>query len=204
MYPPCRKHAAAWPYYRSKIYGEREALRANHPPEFEVVVVNPSLLLGPGDLADSSTGDVRRFLDRGIPAIPAGGIAFVDARDAALGMALAMERGHAGERYLLSAQNLTLAAFFQRLGRMTGVEPPWLRLPRSRTLALESTRLFRKAVEAIGGKSPVDEESVDMGQYYWYCDAGKAERELGWTARDPGETLRDTIEDLRRRKVVFA
>jgi dihydroflavonol-4-reductase len=50
---------ARWPYYRSKLYAEREALEANNPPEFEVVVVNPSLLLGPGDLRESSTGDVR-------------------------------------------------------------------------------------------------------------------------------------------------
>jgi dihydroflavonol-4-reductase len=35
-----------------------------------------------------------------------------------------------------------------------------------------------------------------MGQYFWYCDASKAERELGWTARDPGETLRETVDDL--------
>ncbi len=61
---------AMWPYYRSKLYAEREALEAN-APEFEVVLVNPSLLLGPGDLRESSTGDVRRFLERAIPAIPA-------------------------------------------------------------------------------------------------------------------------------------
>ena len=79
---------ASWPYYRSKLFGEYEALEANREG-FDVVVVNPSLLLGPGDLRESSTGDVRRFLDRSIPAVPRGGIAFVDARDAALGMLLA-------------------------------------------------------------------------------------------------------------------
>src|SRR5690606_33882261 len=60
---------ARWPYYRSKLYAEREALEANAPPDFEVVIVNPSLLLGPGDLRESSTGDVRRFLQRALPAI---------------------------------------------------------------------------------------------------------------------------------------
>jgi dihydroflavonol-4-reductase len=55
---------AMWPYYRSKLYAEREALALNQPPDFEVVVVNPSLLLGPGDLRESSTGDVRLFLNR--------------------------------------------------------------------------------------------------------------------------------------------
>lgn len=194
---------ASWPYYRTKLYAEREALEANAPPDFEVVVVNPSLLLGPGDVRESSTGDVRRFLEGVIPATPAGGMAFVDVRDAAQGMLLAAERGRAGERYILNAQNLTLAAFFQRLERISGVRAPLFKLPASRPLALGIGHLFTKAVRAIGGEPPVSEESIEMGQYFWYCDSSKAERELGFAPRDPGETLRDTVDDLVSRKVVF-
>jgi len=193
---------AMWPYYRTKLYGEREALEANGP-DFEVVLVNPSLLLGPGDLRESSTGDVRRFLERSIPAVPGGGIAFVDVRDAAHGMWLAFERGRAGERYILNAKNMTVAAFFQRLERIAGVKAPALHMPRSRPLAIGVNRLFSKALRAIGGQPPVDEVSVEMAQYYWYCSSSKAERELGFSARDPGETLRETVADLIERKVVF-
>lgn len=193
---------ALWPYYRSKLYAEREALEASSS-DFEVVLVNPSLLLGPGDTRESSTGDVRRFLERGIPAVPGGGIAFVDVRDAARGMWLAFEHGRAGERYLLNAKNMTLAAFFQRLERISGVKAPALRMPRSRPVALGMNKLFSKALRAIGGEPPVDEISVEMAQYFWYCTSTKAERELGFSARDPGETLRETIDDLVARKVVF-
>jgi dihydroflavonol-4-reductase len=193
---------ARWPYYRTKLYSERVALDANKPGEFEVVVVNPSLLLGPGDLRESSTGDVRLFLERSIPATPAGGMAFVDARDAALGLLQAFERGRPGERYLLNAKNLTIAAFFERLERISGVKAPLLRMPGSRPLALGLNHVFAKAVEAIGGRVPVDEVSVEMAQYFWYCSAEKAERELGFSVRDPGETIRDTIDDMVKRKVV--
>jgi len=194
---------AKFPYYRSKYYAEKAALDANSPPDFEVVVVNPSLLLGPGDLRESSTGDVRRFLERAIPAVPAGGMAFVDVRDAALGMLAAFERGRAGERYLLNAKNLTIAAFLERLERMTGVAAPRLHMPRSRTLALGVNRLFSRAVRAIGGEPPIDEVSLQMAQYFWYASSRKAERELGFTARDPGETLRDTVDDLLARKAAY-
>ena len=193
---------ARWPYYRTKLYSERVALDANKPGEFEVVLVNPSLLLGPGDLRESSTGDIRLFLERSIPAIPAGGMAFVDARDAALGMLQAFERGRAGERYLLNGKNMTIAAFFQRLERISGVKAPLLRMPSSRPLALGLNQVFAKAVEAIGGRVPVDEVSVEMAQYFWYCSADKAERELGFSARDAGETIADTIDDLVKRNVV--
>jgi len=194
---------ARWPYYRTKLYAERVALEANQPPEFEVVLVNPSLLLGPGDLRESSTGDVRRFLERSVPAVPAGGLALVDVRDAALGMWLAFELGRAGERYVLNAKNLTVASFFQRLERISGVRAPFLPMPRSRPLAIGMNRLFSDAIRAIGGTPPVDEASVEMAQYFWYCSSEKAERELGWQPRDAGETLRETVDDLIARKVVF-
>jgi dihydroflavonol-4-reductase len=194
---------AMWPYYRSKLYAEREALAANVPGEFDVVLVNPSLLLGPGDLRESSTGDVRRFLSRAVPAVPAGGVAFVDARDAAQGMLLAFERGKAGERYLLNAKNLSVAALFGRLSRISGVKVPLLQMPKLRPLALGLGKLYTRAVRAIGGEPPVDEGTLEMSQYFWYCDSSKAERELGWSARDPGETLRETVEDLVARRVVY-
>jgi dihydroflavonol-4-reductase len=193
---------ARWPYYRTKLYAERAALDANKPGELDVVIVNPSLLLGPGDLRESSTGDVRLFLERSIPATPAGGMAFVDARDAAVGLLQAFEKGRAGERYLLNAKNMTISAFFQRLERISGVKAPLLRMPGSRPVALGLNQLFTRAVEAIGGRAPIDAVSVEMAQYFWYCSAEKAERELGFVARDAGETLRDTVEDLVKRKVV--
>jgi dihydroflavonol-4-reductase len=34
-------------------------------------------------------------------------------------------------------------------------------------------------------------------------DASRAEKVLGWTSRDPSETLADTVEDLRARGVVW-
>ena len=70
-------------------------------------------------------------------------------------------------------------------------------------MAIGVNRLFSKALRAIGGEPPVDEVSVEMAQYYWYCSSSKAERELGFSARDPGETLRETVADLIERKVVF-
>ncbi len=199
--PDPLEHIAKWPYYRSKRYAEMEALEANTPPDFEVVVVNPSLLLGPGDLHASSTGDVRRFLDGELLATPRGGMSIVDVRDAATAMVAAMERGRAGQRYLLGGANLSVEAFVGRLSRVTGVPAPVLKLPKSRDIAVSLTELFSGAVRAIGGGAPVDSVSVDMAQHYWYCDSTKAVRELGFSPRDPNETLRDTALDLIARGV---
>jgi dihydroflavonol-4-reductase len=200
--PPPMEVIASWPYYRAKLFAEQHAL-AQSRPGFEVVSVNPSLLLGPGDVHGSSTEDVVRFLERKVPFVPAGGMSFVDARDAAAAMALALDKGRAGERYLVGAVNLTLAAFFDRLERLTGVRGPRIPTPRSVGLARLGSALLERASKHIPQVPPLDEVTAEMSQRFFYVDASKAERELGWTHRDPGETLRDTVDDLRARGVVW-
>jgi len=191
-----------WPYYRAKLFAERAALERNRNG-LEVVCVNPSLLLGPGDQRGSSTCDVRLFLEGAIPAVPAGGLSFVDVRDAAEAMCLALERGRAGERYLVGACNLSMREFFARLERVSGVRGPWLPMPTSRRLARLAADAVGRVAARAGLAQSVDPVSVEMAQCFWYLDATKAESELGWRARDPSETLRDTVDDLRARGVVW-
>lgn len=200
-----------WPYYRSKLFAEKAALERQgaalpNGGAFEVVCVNPTLLLGPGDVNGSSTDDVRLFLERKIPAIPPGGISYVDARDAAEGMRLAMEKGAGGRRYLLGASNLTLREFFARLERISGVRGPLIPMIRAKQmteLARAGTQMLEKLTSRLGVPMPVDPISLDMAHFYWYLDASRAEDELGWLPRDPIETLADTVRDLEERGVVW-
>lgn len=193
-----------WPYYRSKLYAEKAALERNSD-SLEVVIVNPSILLGPGDLHASSTEDVRRMLEQRTPVSPAGGVSFVDARDAASGMIAALERGAAGERYLLTACNCTTQTFLSRIARVADMEPPMFALPNSKGVRKLSLWLVDRAQALLGeDESLPDHASLDMAQHYWYCDASRAENELQWTSRDPMVTLADTVEDMRARGIVMA
>ena len=191
-----------WPYYRAKLFAETAALSRN-ALDFAVISVNPTLLLGPGDLRGSSTEDVRLFLERRLPAIPPGGLSYVDVRDAAEALCLAMERGQPGKRYLVGACNLTLAEFFARLGRVSGVRGPMAKMPRMPAFTRWGAKYMTLAADSLGVPMPVDATSLDMAQYYWYLDATRAETELGWTPRDPVLTLADTVKDLRARGVVW-
>jgi dihydroflavonol-4-reductase len=194
---------ARFPYYRSKLFAEQIALERN-VEGFEVVVVNPTLLLGPGDLRNSSTSDVADFIEGRVQAVPAGGVSFVDARDAALGMVLAYERGRPGERYLLAAQNLTTRAFLEKLERVSGIAAPKMRLPKGSWVADLAVRLDEAVAARTAVKPRLDPVSVEMAQLYWYVDSTKARTELEWEPRDPTETLSDTVSDLRARGVVWS
>jgi dihydroflavonol-4-reductase len=194
--PYAEEIVAGWPYYASKIYQERLAFEYGEKLGIEVVAVNPSLLLGPGDRRLSSTGDVRKFLKKQIPTVPDGGINFVDARDAALATAAALEHGRAGQRYLLGGPNWTMKEFFARLGRVANVSPPRLRLPAKWNKW--GAALIEEVYRHRGKEPPVDRISVEMAEHYWWIDSKKAHDELGFVARDPQLTLVDTVAYLRR------
>ncbi len=189
---------AAWPYYLSKIYAEKLAFSYVERERLPVVVVNPSLLLGPGDDRRSSTRDIALFLEGQVQAVPAGGLNFVDARDAAAGCLAAMEKGRVGERYLLGGPNWTFGRMIDALGRLTGRRGPTRRLPLQ--AALWGARAMRVLYPFAGKRFQLDDASIRMSALFWYCNTRKAREELGFTPRDPEETLRATIEDLRSRR----
>jgi dihydroflavonol-4-reductase len=186
----------AWAYYLSKIFAEKLAFTYWAQHQLPIVVVNPSLLLGPGDDRRSSTYDVALFLRGQILAVPRGGLNFLDARDAAAGLIGAMRHGRPGERYLLGGPNWSFREFLDYLSKVSGVRAPALQP--SLGLSLASARLLRRLMPLAGKSFPLDDVSIKMAALFWYCDSTKARQELGFHARDPLDTLRDTVDYLRR------
>ncbi|MFO0728355.1 MAG: NAD-dependent epimerase/dehydratase family protein [Myxococcota bacterium] len=186
-----------WPYYVSKRFQEQEVLRWHAAKKIEAVVLNPSLILGPGDDRLSSTEDVHRILSGRMTAITEGTVAMVDVRDAARGFVLAMEKGRPGERYLLNGANLSVRTFIERVCRAGDVPMPALKL--KERWAVLGAKLVEGAFYAMDRSSPVDVISVEMGCAHWGCSSEKAKAELGFIARDPLETIADTVRDLEKR-----
>jgi dihydroflavonol-4-reductase len=179
-----------WPYYLSKIYEEKLALEYCRKHGLPLVVLNPSLLMGPGDDRLSSTWTVVKFLQRDIPAMPGGGMSFADVRDVADAAVAALTRGELYGRHLMGV-NLSMTDFFKRLERMTGVPAPRVKLPKQANI------LGAYALEAIakwrGVSASIDPQEVEVGEHWFWLDSSKAQAELGFAARDVYETLSDTV-----------
>lgn len=182
-------------YYASKYYQERTALENFDGKGLKLVILNPSLLLGSGDERLSSTDVVLDFLARKIPFTPSGGLNFVDVRDTAQAFAGALEKGKHQEKYLLGAANWTFDEFFGRLERLSGVSAPMIKVPKK--LAVAGANILDSLFKNWNKTPPVEAKAVEMAEYFWYFDSGKAEEELNFTPRDPQETLQDTISYLR-------
>ena len=188
-----------WPYYRSKLYAEQVAMSYSTP---EVVCLNPSLLLGPGDtIGGVSTHSVRVFLDHGIPFAPSGGISFVDVRDVASAVERALTHGEAGSRYLLAGANMRFVEFYAKLARITGRSEPLLSMPTVTGKALQWFPQWGKESGISMGIGPsISREDLELASHYWYADSAKATAELNWMPRDPMATLEDTAFDILDRQ----
>jgi dihydroflavonol-4-reductase len=164
-------------YKRSKFLAEdvaRDFARRGLP----VVIVNPSTPVGPRDLKPTPTGQmIVDFLHGRMWAYLPTGLNLVDVEDVAAGHLLAAERGRIGERYILGAENLTLLDIFRRLGRITGIRPPRLRVTAGLVLPIA---WCCERVAALTGRPPaVALDAVRMARKTMFFDAAKAVRDLG-------------------------
>ncbi len=158
-----------------------------------VVIVNPATVLGPGDCGRSSTVLVRRFMRRQIPAYVDGTLNIVGVQDVARGHLLADERGVPGQRYILGNRNFTMDRLFADLARLSGIDPPAVKLPARVALALAEGGQW-----VAGGATPSPQE-VRIASLNWACSSAKAKRELGWRTSPHEDCLEETIAWYRQR-----
>jgi dihydroflavonol-4-reductase len=179
-------------YKRSKFMAEQVAVEAGR--RMHVVTVNPTTPVGEQDVKPTPTGRiVVDFLKRKFPAYVETGLNLVDVRECALGHIAALEKGKPGERYILGGENLTLKQILDKLGKITGLPSPKVKLPYIFAFAAGVVD------EAITGRMLHREpratvDTVRMGRKKMFASSGKAERELGWKIVPVEGALRRAVE----------
>ena len=167
-------------YHRSKLLAERKALAANGA-DIEVVAVNPTTPVGPGDVKPTPTGRiVLEFLGRRLPGYVEARINLVDVEDVAAGHLAAFERGRPGHRYILGGENTTLSGTFSMLAAATGLRRRPVRIPYLAALGLAwaddliEGRLMRRSPYI-----PLD--GIRAIRHPIHVDCAKARRELDYS-----------------------
>lgn len=179
-------------YIKSKYYAEQEALKF-FEKGLPLVIVNPSIVIGAGDVYVSTSGILLWYCKRRLPGYTDGGINLVDAEDVARGHLLAAEKGRLGERYILSNRNITIKGLFELLEKVTGIPRPKMKIP----YPLAYIGAFI-AERILGISAPnyvaMDIDSIKGSKHYWYFDNSKAVRELGFSPRPLEETIECTVK----------
>lgn len=179
-------------YDQSKRDAQKFVLQQSDD-QMEVVVLNPTAVVGPFDINPSLIG--RAILDiytGKIPILIRGGFDFVDVRDVASGIVTAIDNGRSGNSYLLSGKWHSLGELHNIIMSIKGdqrkipVLPAWggyLGLP------------FIQILSAINRKEPLytKESILAMTRGNKKISCLKAVNELGYSSRPLRETIADSI-----------
>ena len=180
-------------YKRSKWLAEQEAIAAARAGQ-EVVILNPTTPVGTMDVKPTPTGRIIvDFLNKKFPAYVDTGLNLVDVDVIARMHLAALERGRFGERYILGGENLTLKQILDRLGSMTGLPSPTVKVPHA--VAMGFAFFDEMVTGKLRGKEPrATVEAVRMGKKMMWASSAKAERELGWRVLPVDGALRRAVE----------
>lgn len=180
----------------------REAAAAGQ----DVVIVNPTSVIGPGDAKPTPTGKILvDFLNGRIPFYLDTGLNFVDVRDVARGHVLAYHRGKSGRRYILgsAAGNKTLREFLELVGAVSGRSAPRFRIPYP--VAFLAGTLSTLWADRVSHELPsVPLNGVKMARHRMFFDSSRAIDELGLPQTPLEETVRDAVAYLRSQGLVRA
>ncbi len=176
-------------YRQGKIAAEGVAMRLAGELGLGLVIVNPAVVLGPGDFRPTpSSAVVLRALQGGSWLYWPGGRSHVDVEDVARGHLLAAERGREGERYILAGENITIRRAGTILSKLTGTPYPKLRLGRGAMWVLGLVSEVAGLLSAAPPRATRAQANAACGRYMYYSSE-KAERELGYTARPAEEVF---------------
>mgnify|MGYP002628473546 CR=1 FL=1 len=190
----CGKSAVG-DYMRTKVLAEAEVLAAVRDG-LDAVIVNPGAIFGEAPVP-SNTAHLLMRVDRGGIGRLAGpgSLSVVGVRDVARGMALALERGRRGERYLLCERSLRLAELMEHVVRELGLAARIHPIGARTWRALVATTRIVDRVKPLRVVTPTALELLGL---HFRFDCTKARTELGWDPQPFPEVLSETVNWLRR------
>jgi len=183
-------------YTRSKALAEQRAMQAA-ATGFPVVVGTPTMPIGPHDHGlTPPAAMLRHFLISRFQPYLDFIVNFVDVRDVALGLILAMERGKIGHRYILGGESIRLRRVLQLIAEISGRRH--FPIPVSGRLAEIAASVLDFIADNITKKPPTGTaEGVRIARRSADLSIEKARCELGYAPRPIEPTLRDTLVYLQ-------
>lgn len=171
-------------YAISKYGAEREVWRAM-AEGLPAVIVNPSIILGPGDWSRGSAALFQK-VKNGFPFYTEGVSGFVDVRDVCAALLFLHEKGITGERYILNGSDTGFDVLFRMIAKALRVKPPRIKVsPWMAALAWP----IDKIRSLITGTRPfITRETARSARSKFHYSAAKI-RQLGFSFRPLEETI---------------
>lgn len=183
---PSKKNSV---YGISKYGAEREIWRGIEEG-LNAVIINPSVILGPGFWQDNS--GLFRLVWEGLKYYTRGVNGYVDVRDITRAMIGLMEGNHFGQRYICSAENLSYQDFFGLIAKHMNKPAPSVNVPAAMTSIawrVEAARAF-----LTGSKPEVTREMATTTAQVYAYSSEKLRKTINIEFRPVGESVREICE----------
>ena len=153
--------------------------------KMRIIMLNPSVVLGPGSDRIRAVYRMARF----VPILPMLSYinSFVDVRDVARAVVLALTKGHSGERYVVTAWNVDMLTFTRQTLKLAGRKNIIVPVSGGFARLLDVLLWFLDVLNLNPGIRRFSEMNVDKP-----FSNEKIKRELGW---EPKYTLEQSIKD---------
>ncbi|MEW6468074.1 MAG: NAD-dependent epimerase/dehydratase family protein [Bacteroidota bacterium] len=185
-------------YERSKFAAE-ELIRKRSKEGYDIVIVNPTRVFGPGPLSKSNsvTNIVYKYTRGRWRFQPGSGqeignYAYVD--DVIRGHFLAMEKGRSGERYILGGENVSYNQLIKKIAEVHGKEYGLISIPLGAFAAYGALSDFLG--DYFGIEPMITKSWLQKYKANWTASTEKAEKELGYTVTPMKEAIARTIHWL--------
>lgn len=176
------------PYARSKYAAEREVWRAM-AEGLNAVIVNPSIVLGPGPDGNGSSTLFRKVL-QGFPFHSKGISGFVDVRDVSSALRWLQQKDITGERFILNSENLSFRDLFAKMARAFGVKPPPILV---RPWMSSLIWPMEKIRSSITGKPPFITKETARSAHREFRYSSDKIRHLGFDFRTIDDCILDSV-----------
>ena len=180
-------------YYEETKVGAHKVAKRMMAEGLPCAIVQPGGVYGPGDT--SQLADLlEQFLAGKLPLIPFPdlGICLAHVEDTAAGIVLALDKGKAGETYVIAGSPTTMRDAIGALAKATGKKPPKRAMP---TALMKAMTPIGPLVGKLMGQPPNLRELITSADNvtFWATNE-KAVRELGFAPRELEEGIRQTLE----------
>jgi len=182
-------------YAKSKLEAENYLLQNNKTTD--VVILNPTFMLGRYDYKPSSGKIIFLAWKKKVVFYPSGGKNFVHVEDAANGILNAIKQGKNGEKYLLANENLKYIDFFKKLNKITNQKTVLLPIP---DVILFIFGFFGDFLRALKIKTNISSCNMKILRIENYYSNEKSIKELNMKYLPTEKAIEDAVEFFKNKK----
>ena len=191
--------------FKDQLYGQSKKMGEDKVKEFvakglNATIVLPSYVIGAGEIDQARFGLFKSIARGRIKFAYPGGGGTVAVEDLVEGLILAMKRGRAGERYILSNEN---ASYLDRCNLIASImKKPKIRI-KLPGITYYPMCLLGAILQIALKNPPITTETIRWSYNFRYYDSSKARQELGWQPKISLEqSFRNAIEYYKKRGVL--